>query len=292
MLRTHLSLSSIVLMVIAGCAADTIAPAQSNGSAAGAAALAEPLILGSGGVCVLTARGPSGSETSFEAFNLRSAIDASTRVGAAPRDSRTVILRGSCASQSDVCQDIAAPVCAVVGSKEAATFANRCALRVAVLNAAGDFGSASGTVRNEGACEVESCRSSEECASGEYCTVDDGMCELPPSCDVNAATSGERCSVTGDGQNDTCPAPSRCLPEACTESIPANCTGTCSEVPCECLGRCKPGAPRACAASSQCSPGEFCTVETGDCNPGPGCSIPGRVCPALCFGVCTPLAAE
>jgi hypothetical protein len=40
-----------------------------------------------------------------------------------------------------------------------------------------------------------------------------------------------------------------------------------------------------CASSDACREGEFCTTETGACNRPPGCR-PGRVCPAVCYGVC------
>jgi hypothetical protein len=40
-----------------------------------------------------------------------------------------------------------------------------------------------------------------------------------------------------------------------------------------------------CASSEQCKANEFCTTETGACNPPPGCR-PGQVCPTVCYGVC------
>jgi hypothetical protein len=42
-----------------------------------------------------------------------------------------------------------------------------------------------------------------------------------------------------------------------------------------------------CASSDACRPTEFCTTETGDCNPPPGCRR-GQICPAVCYGVCRP----
>src|SRR5215203_4356209 len=45
--------------------------------------------------------------------------------------------------------------------------------------------------------------------------------------------------------------------------------------------------PVACASSDACRPNQFCTTETGACNPPPGCR-PGAVCPAVCYGVCRP----
>jgi len=42
---------------------------------------------------------------------------------------------------------------------------------------------------------------------------------------------------------------------------------------------------KACASSSQCNAGEYCTTTTGVCNPAPGCGA-GRVCTQLCYGTC------
>lgn len=47
--------------------------------------------------------------------------------------------------------------------------------------------------------------------------------------------------------------------------------------------------PKACASSAECGAGNFCTVDTGVCNPPPGCD-PGEVCPAVCYGTCQPRA--
>jgi hypothetical protein len=44
-------------------------------------------------------------------------------------------------------------------------------------------------------------------------------------------------------------------------------------------------APKACASSADCAAGSFCTVESGVCNPPPGCKR-GDVCPAVCYGTC------
>ena len=42
---------------------------------------------------------------------------------------------------------------------------------------------------------------------------------------------------------------------------------------------------KACASSSQCASGEYCTTATGVCNPAPGCGA-GRECIQLCYGTC------
>jgi len=44
-------------------------------------------------------------------------------------------------------------------------------------------------------------------------------------------------------------------------------------------------ATKACASSSECSVGEYCTTSTGVCNPAPGCGA-GRACIQLCYGTC------
>jgi hypothetical protein len=41
----------------------------------------------------------------------------------------------------------------------------------------------------------------------------------------------------------------------------------------------------ACASSTACGPGRYCTTEDGACDPPPGCG-PGEICAALCHGVC------
>jgi hypothetical protein len=46
-----------------------------------------------------------------------------------------------------------------------------------------------------------------------------------------------------------------------------------------------------CASSDACRSNEFCTTETGDCNPPPGCRR-GEICPAVCYGVCRPRRPE
>jgi hypothetical protein len=46
-----------------------------------------------------------------------------------------------------------------------------------------------------------------------------------------------------------------------------------------------PPRPTACASSAACPAGTFCTVESGVCNPAPGCAD-GGVCPAVCYGTC------
>ena len=48
-----------------------------------------------------------------------------------------------------------------------------------------------------------------------------------------------------------------------------------------------PNPAKACASSAACDTGLFCTVESGVCNPPPGCD-PGEVCPAVCYGTCEP----
>jgi hypothetical protein len=42
----------------------------------------------------------------------------------------------------------------------------------------------------------------------------------------------------------------------------------------------------ACTSTAACAAGSFCTVETGVCNPPPGCNRDGGVCPAVCYGTC------
>jgi hypothetical protein len=49
----------------------------------------------------------------------------------------------------------------------------------------------------------------------------------------------------------------------------------------------KPNIPKACTSSADCGATRFCTVESGVCNPPPGCD-PGEVCPAVCYGTCEP----
>jgi hypothetical protein len=51
---------------------------------------------------------------------------------------------------------------------------------------------------------------------------------------------------------------------------------------------CDPPASKPCASSADCSGGTFCTVESGVCNPPPGCDRPDVVCPAVCYGTCEP----
>jgi hypothetical protein len=51
-------------------------------------------------------------------------------------------------------------------------------------------------------------------------------------------------------------------------------------------GHGNPAKPTACASTAQCPSGAVCTVESGVCNPPPGCSRDGGVCPAVCYGTC------
>jgi hypothetical protein len=51
---------------------------------------------------------------------------------------------------------------------------------------------------------------------------------------------------------------------------------------------CDPPASKPCASSADCSGATFCTVESGVCNPPPGCNPPDVVCPAVCYGTCEP----
>lgn len=50
---------------------------------------------------------------------------------------------------------------------------------------------------------------------------------------------------------------------------------------------CEP-KPKPCRSGADCTTGTFCTVESGVCNPPPGCEGGDAVCPAVCYGTCEP----
>ena len=93
------------------------------------------------------------------------------------------------------------------------------------------------------------------------------------------APKGESCTTTGGKADVSCCDGSTCVPIACTQSIPARCFGTCRAP-----SPPKPPQPVSCFTSSQCAEGLVCSTELGDCRR-PPCA-PGRVCPAVCAGVC------
>lgn len=53
---------------------------------------------------------------------------------------------------------------------------------------------------------------------------------------------------------------------------------------CECVFAGEAG----CMSSADCGPGEYCSVEDGECLPPPGCG-PDMECPAVCYGRCVPI---
>jgi hypothetical protein len=92
------------------------------------------------------------------------------------------------------------------------------------------------------------------------------------------AAKGESCTTTGGKPDVSCCDGTACVPIACNNSIPQRCFGTCRA----------PSPPKpqpvGCFTSSQCAEGLICSTELGDCRR-PPCA-PGRVCPAVCAGVC------
>jgi hypothetical protein len=91
----------------------------------------------------------------------------------------------------------------------------------------------------------------------------------PKTCGAGTACCNASCGI--------CTAPGMaCTQQACVGGTGGGGGGT---------------APDAlCLSSSECGAGELCTTETGECLKPPGCSTPGTVCPAVCYGSCQPRA--
>src|SRR5688572_19903786 len=111
-------------------------------------------------VCGFVSIGPAGAETEFHAANFRHVRDVRRWAAQFGSDARLEVLPGTCASQSQACTFIYAPVCATLNFSAEQTYSNLCTLRVAALEAAGRGSSADAGVVHDGACEQECASSS------------------------------------------------------------------------------------------------------------------------------------
>jgi len=110
-------------------------------------------------------------------------------------------------------------------------------------------------------------------AEGDMCLPEGAFCSVPGV--LSWMTENDVGPDAGDPSAACCSG--NCQLEACTESIPGSCFGTCgpaltfSEL-------------QLCSSSADCGPTEFCTTDTEPCGFSIGPSGPDE----FCIGVCLP----
>lgn len=124
-----------------------------------------------------------GAPMSFHAINVDTWAEGDALLASVPGALGGAVTEGTCASQVVGCTEQYSPVCGDLGGSSA-TYGNLCALKNAVLTAAGTLKSASSTW-TVGECGAGGdCQTSGDCAEGETCAVEcDALCKMAPPID-------------------------------------------------------------------------------------------------------------
>ncbi len=158
---------------------------------------------------------------------------------------------GECAVQPAICPLFYDPVCGCDGE----TYGNACIARQAGIN-----------VDHEGVC-IPTCQDNTECALDEFCSKSVNDCGGSGECrdrEILCFTLSPVCGCDGETYTSYCAAA-----EAGVNIVH---TGPC--------------APPPCIDDSECSPGEFCSTQDGDCNGAGQCNPIPDICAANYDPVC------
>ncbi len=145
---------------------------------------------------------------------------------------------------------------------------------------------------------ISECQQDGDCGLGQHCEIVD--CWAPPCpqdapCPLMCMPFGEcidddpeDCIDDGDcGPGFVCEILDDCMPMPCYPEEDMKCSQADYCLP---SGICVPEEEpeELCYSSDECSKGQICSVELGDCLPMPGCDD-GMGCPAVCLGICVDL---
>ena len=132
------------------------------------------------------------------------------------------------------------------------------------------------------------CRSDSECASGEACLLSDCARLCDPSSPEGECLTDCGAGVCVAREEPTCSSDANCGEGAFCDII--GCLGVGPEEGCgddpTCAGFCRPLPPPpdlTCFSNDDCGAGSLCDLS--DCG-----SLPGEITPAVCVGICSPIA--